>query len=114
MTLGGLSGCTNHPAIEAVGRCKQCGKPYCGACKIAGPTGNFCSEPCKATHEQFTGRAQKLDGMSKGSGLSAKFWHLGKKIIFFGAIFLVIAFVLTYLGINVPIVSNIIRGFMNR
>lgn len=116
MALGSPSGCTNHPAFEAVGRCKQCGKPFCSTCKIPGPTGNFCSDVCKAMHEQFTERAQKLDMMAKGTARSvrAKFWHLGKKIIFFGAIFLVIAVVLTYFEIDVPVVSNIIRGFIDR
>ncbi len=69
MSSATLSGCINHPSIEAVGRCKQCGKPFCSTCEIPGPTGKFCSDPCKQRHEVFVKRAAKLDDMRRTRSL---------------------------------------------
>jgi len=103
------SGCINHPSVEAAGRCKQCGKPFCTTCHISGPTGNFCSEGCKAAHENFTQRAQQLDSMQK-SAVGTKLWFLGKKILFFGVIIVIVGFVAGYFGIEVPVLSNLLRS----
>jgi hypothetical protein len=112
MAIGTESGCINHPAIEAVGRCKQCGKPFCGTCRVQGPTGNFCSEDCKSKHEVFTQRAQQLDTMSRSGGFLNKLWFLGKKIIVFALFFLAVAVALHFIGLNVPVVSPVIRNIM--
>lgn len=55
------SGCINHPGKLAVNRCKQCQAPTCHPCTVQGPTGKFCSENCRATHEAFIQRARALD-----------------------------------------------------
>ncbi len=54
------SACINHPVKEAVNRCKQCGAPTCHNCTVTGPTGKFCSENCRATHEAFIRNAQTM------------------------------------------------------
>lgn len=114
MALRVESGCINHPAIEAVGRCKQCGKPFCSACRIQGPTGNFCSDTCKSMHERFTERAQQLDKMSKSGGFLNRLWWLGKKIIVIGLTVVLLVAVATYLGVNIPVASDILRNLINR
>ena len=53
------SGCIYHPGKEAVNRCKQCGAPTCHKCTVLGPTGKFCSENCRATHQGFIQNAQQ-------------------------------------------------------
>lgn len=60
------SACINHPGIEATGRCKQCGRPMCDACRIVGPTGHFCSDPCRRNHEVFMQRAAQLETKARG------------------------------------------------
>ena len=112
MAIGVGAACINHPSIEAVGRCKQCGKPFCGTCRVTGPTGNFCAEECKTKHETFTQRAQQLDKMSRSGGFMTKLWFLGKKIVIFVLFFLAIAVALHFFGVNVPVVSPIVRSFM--
>ena len=108
MALGTASGCTNHPGIESVGRCKQCGKPFCSACQVSGPTGKFCSDTCKATNETFIERAQQLDQMSKSGGWLNRFWRIGSKILFFTVVLLVLAVAATYFGVYVPIIGPFI------
>ena len=107
------SSCINHPAVEAVGRCKQCGRPFCSTCRVQGPTGNFCSEACRFKHEEFTKRAQKLDTMSRGGGFVVKIYWFLKKLAVFALAALLIAVVVHYLGVDVPIVSPFIRGITN-
>lgn len=67
MLKASLSGCINHPGVEAVTRCKQCSRPVCGACIESGPTGHFCSTTCRDKHQAFYLRAQQLDGKGRGS-----------------------------------------------
>lgn len=113
MALGIQSSCNNHPAIEAVGRCKQCGKPFCGSCQVKGATGNFCSEECKQKHEVFTQRAQKLDEISKKRGFTRRLGSVIKASLIWGVIILVAAGVATYFGVNVPVLSDFIRNIIN-
>lgn len=54
-------GCINHPGMEAIGRCRQCGKPVCKQCGLTGAKGIYCSEVCKEKHEQFIQRAGNLE-----------------------------------------------------
>jgi hypothetical protein len=99
MALGGLtSTCLNHPGIEAVGRCKQCGKPYCSACKIAGPTGLFCSDACKQKHEAFVQRAQQLESRKAPLNILAKIRKLIGKIL----VLLILLAFLVVVGIVLP------------
>ncbi len=114
MALGTASGCINHPGIEAVGRCKQCGRPYCGSCKVQGPTGYFCSDACKGSHEKFTERAQRLDKMSRTGGLTVRLMGLLKKAVFWSVLALVAAGVATYFGFNVPVLGEFLKGIVNR
>ena len=64
-----LSGCINHPGIEATGRCKQCGTPFCGACEVRSANGKFCSVVCRDKYEQFAARARNLDRHAPGGGI---------------------------------------------
>ena len=61
-----LSGCINHPGVEAVIRCKQCGTAVCGACVVATAAGRFCCETCSNKYEAFTRRAQDLEPLRYG------------------------------------------------
>ena len=112
MSSGTLSGCINHPSIEAVGRCKQCGKPFCGTCEIIGPTGKFCAEACKQRHEVFVKRASKLDDMRRTSGVFGKLMDRLKKVAVFAAAALIIAVVVHFFGVRVPILSDIISNLL--
>jgi len=64
-----LSGCINHPGVEAVGRCKQCNAPYCGTCEVRSGSGRFCSAACRDQYEQFAARAKELDKHPPRGGL---------------------------------------------
>ena len=112
MASGTLSGCINHPSIEAVGRCKQCGKPFCGTCEILGPTGKFCSDPCKQRHEVFVKRAAKLDDMRRTSGVFGKLMDRLKKASIFAAAILIICIVVHFFGVHVPFVSDVINNIL--
>ena len=100
------SHCINHVGVEAVGRCKQCGKPFCNTCQVVGPTGKFCSDKCKENHEVFTQRAHQLDSMKKDSTFMAKLYIYAKKLIVFAVAILIIAVVLAFVGVEVPFVSD--------
>lgn len=112
MSSGLLSSCLNHPSIESVGRCKQCGKPFCGTCEILGPTGKFCSDACKQRHEVFVKRASKLDDMRSTSSVFAKLMTRVKKFAIFAAAIIIIAVVVHFFDVEVPIVSDIIRTIL--
>mgnify|MGYP003653982805 CR=1 FL=1 len=43
--------CVFHPGKPATSTCKQCGKTTCTHCTISGPTGSFCSTPCRTANE---------------------------------------------------------------
>ena len=106
------SGCINHPSVEAAGRCKQCGKPFCSACEVQGATGRFCSDPCKDRHEVFVKRAAKLDDMRRTSGVFGKLVDRFKKVAVFAVALLIIGVVLHFLNFNVPILSGIIESVL--
>lgn len=109
MAVGALSSCTNHPGVEAAGRCKQCGKPFCSACEVAGPTGRFCSQACKDRHESFTQRAAQLDDMRRDTSFFAKLWIRVKKLLVWVIAALAIAVALHFFGVHVPFVSPFIQ-----
>lgn len=108
MALGGLtSTCLNHPGIEAIGRCKQCGKPFCSACKIMGPTGLFCCNECKDKHEAFVQRAAQLEARKAPINIMAKLRTAVGKLI-------VILILLGFLGMlgnffpDIPILGSLV------
>lgn len=104
------SSCVNHPSIESVNRCKQCGKPFCGACEVIGPTGRFCSDGCKQSHEAYVQRAQQLD--VAGGGFLSRIGRRVKKVLVFAAFFLVICLILIFFfNINVPIIGPFVNQF---
>ena len=112
MALGTPSSCINHPGIEAAGRCKQCGKPFCSACAVSGPTGKFCGDICKQKHEAFIQRAQQLDRASPGGGYFIKARRLAIKLVIWVVVILAVALVLTKFHLyEVPYLSPIIRSY---
>ncbi len=100
--------CLNHPGVEAVGRCKQCGRPFCNACKVSGPTGVFCSETCKEKHETFIQRAGDLDAQKKRS---AGFGATLRKVFNLALALVVIAAILGVAGavFQIPVLSPIVH-----
>ncbi|MCC6795091.1 MAG: hypothetical protein IT366_08225 [Candidatus Hydrogenedentes bacterium] len=109
MALSGVASvCVNHPSVEAVGRCKQCSKPFCAACKIQGPTGFFCSADCKQKHEVFVKRAQSLDVKKGGLGIG----YALSKMMGWAIAVLIIAVVLVVAGtiFNIPVLSPIVHS----
>ena len=110
--LGGVaSGCINHSAVEAVARCKQCGKPVCGQCVVKGPTGSFCSEECQQKNELFTKKAQDLEKKGKlGPGAASGGGSIIGKLVAL-VIFLVIA-ALASAYLNIPVIGPIVRQWL--
>jgi len=103
--------CVNHVHMEAVVRCKQCSRPICAACIIAGATGRFCSAACKEKHEAFTERAQKMDGKAR----SAFFVKL-RALILTIIIFLAVAFAAGFLAstVEIPILTDLTWAVRDR
>jgi hypothetical protein len=52
--------------------------------------------------------------MKKSSGFGAKLFVIAKKIVIFGLAALIIATVLAAIGVNIPVVSPIVDGLMDR
>ncbi len=101
------SGCINHPGVEAVARCKQCGKPVCGACVVTGPTGRFCGDPCKEKHEKFIERAQDMQRNSKSTGGLQKLKTLLVKLVMFIVAIGALGFAAVYF--DIPVVGDLVR-----
>jgi hypothetical protein len=113
MALGTPSNCINHPSVEAVGRCKQCGKPFCSACAISGPTGKFCSDSCKEKHQAFIQRAQQLERSSVGAGFLLKVRRMVVKVAIWAAVILVVVFLLAKFNVyDVPILAKLMRQYI--
>lgn len=108
--MSSFSSCTAHPTTEAIGRCKQCGKPFCGQCRVQGPTGNFCSEDCRKAHEAFLQRAKQLDDM-KARGSVGKFVRNGITI---AALILIVSAIAHYFGYAVPVIGGFLEGIVPR
>lgn len=113
MALKVDSSCINHPTIEAAGRCKQCGKPFCSACHVHGPTGNFCSEECRGKHEAFTKRAAELDAKRRKGGIGRRIWLLTRNVVIWALIVLLAVGIATYFGIEVPVLSDVVRSLVD-
>ncbi|HOZ48029.1 MAG TPA: hypothetical protein PLO37_24190 [Candidatus Hydrogenedentes bacterium] len=110
----GSTSCVNHPGIEAVARCKQCGKPVCGICVVAGATGQFCSEECREKHQEFVKRAQQLDlKKSRSVGLVHRLTRWVGKLVVLALLLLFVAALVTFFtDIRIPVIGDMIRGFM--
>ena len=111
MALGTDSGCINHPGVEAVIRCKQCGRPACSACQVKGPTGVFCSEECKEKHQGFVQRAQQIDAMKKAKR-GIPFGRLIGKAIVWAIVLIFIVAVAGLFGVNIPFLSPLVRDLL--
>ena len=107
------STCTTHPGFQAVGRCKQCGKPFCSQCQVKGPTGLFCCPECKKSHEAFTERAQQLDSMRKDSTTFEKIKITVRKFLMAALFIVIVAVIFHFIGVEIPVVSDMIRSIMD-
>lgn len=111
MLEGTSSGCINHPAVEAVARCKQCGRPVCGACMVPGPTGRFCSDSCKEKHEKFIQRAQELNQTSRRTGDFRKIKRLLVKLVIYLVAIGALGFVSIYF--EIPVLAHAFRRILS-
>ena len=102
-----VSGCINHPGVEAIARCKQCGKPVCSTCVVKGPTGLFCCEQCKDRHEKFISSAQEMQRNSRSTGTFKKIKTALIKLVILLVAIILLGFVMVYL--DVPVASDIVR-----
>jgi len=112
MLEGTKSGCINHPGVEALARCKQCGKPVCGACVVSGPAGNFCSEGCKEKFQTFMSKAQHLDGRARSSVL-VKLRKLAGGLIVLAAVCAAVGAIAS--AVEIPVLTDVvyrIRGLI--
>jgi len=112
MLAGSQSGCINHPAVEAVARCKQCGRPVCGTCVVGGPTGNFCSDACKEKHQAFMSKAQQLEGRA-GTSMFVLLRNLMAWVIIVVVVCVAVGIVATF--VELPVVSELtdkVRGII--
>lgn len=117
MTKGIASVCVNHPAVEAIGRCRVCNKPFCGACRVQGPTGNFCSQACKEKHEAYVQRAQQLEQRKPSFLKGSTFKRWAKRVIILIIVLVIVSVVAAFMGYNVPVIGRIgwwVRGLIGR
>ena len=103
------SNCINHPVAPAKARCKQCGKPVCGVCIVAGPTGQFCSDACREKHELFIGQTKEYDvkARSTGLGILHRFWKLLGGLLGLSAVLFTLGVIATI--VEIPVLSGIVR-----
>jgi hypothetical protein len=59
--------CVYHPGKAATSKCKQCGQTTCHQCTITGPTGKFCSTPCRTANEARAMQARDLEGKTRST-----------------------------------------------
>lgn len=105
-----LSGCINHPGIEATGRCKQCGTPFCGACEVRSANGRFCSTMCRDKYEQFAARARQLDKHPPRGGILMRLRIFVFKIA--GLVLAVGAIVFGLAYFDIPVAGRIARALL--
>ena len=108
MLDGRLSSCINHSSVAATARCKQCGKPVCGACVVSSPFGSFCSDVCREKFETFAKRAQELERNTTQTR-----WNIGVKLRQFFSFIIVVIMVFAVLGVigtlfYIPVLSQLI------
>ena len=97
-------------AVDAIGRCKQCGSPVTQFNKVVGPTGMFCGDECKANHEAFTQRAGSLERTNKGTlfGLPRALGKLTGQLIVLAIIVVVIGVIGTVF--EIPVLSPLVES----
>jgi len=105
MFLESESYCIRHSEVAAVGRCRQCGVPYCSECKVQTSQGNYCSMECRAKHKRFANRSEELNRGKRGG--------IPQKAIFLVLVAVGLVVVLHFFDVNVPILSDLIRGLAN-
>jgi len=106
-----LSGCINHPGIEAKGRCKQCGTPFCSTCEVKSAGGRFCSTVCRDKYEQFAARARQLDRHPPRGGILMRLRIFLLKLAVLAVAIGAILFGLAYF--NLPGVGRIARALLD-
>lgn len=105
MLEASVSGCINHPGVEAVIRCKQCGKPVCGACVVVAASGRYCSEACQQKNDIFMQRAAQLEVKTQGKfALRLREW-IGK-IVALLLVLLALGLLATF--VNIPVLSELV------
>lgn len=104
------SNCLQHPGFQAIGRCKQCGKPFCSQCQIQGPTGVFCRKECQNAHEVFIQRAAQLDSMTKGTSIIGKLIGGIKTLLGLAILATLIGAIAHYFSVDVPVISEFLNS----
>lgn len=85
-----MAECFFHTGRPAVTRCKQCGRPLCGECRIIKGEGIFCSAECAERFSVFARRAEELETKrSKNIGIAGLIKFIIFLVILF-AIYLII------------------------
>lgn len=97
--------CVYHPGKAATSACKQCGKTTCSQCTVSGPTGTFCSTPCRTAHEARVIQAKGADGKARTS-FFVRLRGVTGKIIFVVVVMLVAAWVTNF--IYIPVLSEVV------
>ena len=106
-----LSGCINHPGVEAVIRCKQCGTAVCGACVVATAAGRFCSETCSNKYMAFAQRAQDLEPLRYGRSWLSSFRRGVVKLIILLVILAGLGF--ASLHFNIPVLAGLTQNVLH-
>jgi hypothetical protein len=101
MALGTESYCVHHKTVTAVGRCRQCSAPFCNECHVDVAEGDFCSIECRAKSKRF---ANNSEGRPRRSNRALQ--QAISLIIGIG----IVAVALHFLGVNVPILTDLING----
>ncbi|HIJ65478.1 MAG TPA: hypothetical protein HPP77_05945 [Candidatus Hydrogenedentes bacterium] len=107
MAKGVESVCVNHPGVEAIGHCKQCNKPFCSACRVQGPTGNFCSQGCKEKHEAFVQRAQQHEDKRGRLVMASTTKRWVKRAVILVIVLILLSLASAFTNYNIPILSDI-------
>jgi len=89
-----MADCFYHTGRPSVTRCKQCGRPLCGECKIVKPGGIFCSEKCAESFDVFSQRAEEIEARKSKS---PAIMPLVKFIIFLAILFIIYSVVKRFL-----------------
>ena len=105
-------GCINHPNLEAIGRCKQCGKPVCSSCGIRTTAGFYCSDICREQHETFMQRAKDMDlDRATRRGLFFHTRNLIGSLIMLSAVLFALGF--TAYHISIPVLTPLTLKALN-
>jgi len=104
--------CVYHPGKPATAMCKQCGKTTCHQCTVTGPTGTFCSTPCRTGHEARVVQARDTGGRARTTFFVNLRGIFGKIIVLL-AVLLAAAWITSF--IYIPVLSEVVatvRGML--